>query len=163
MLFWFSLSKVLQKWWLWNTSETLNYVEKNAFCAQKSRIFVYKWCFRFSCTAGIAVIFCFSLWGNSETSKKTKCHGKNEIKKQLLGSITINKAIKIEELNNPADKVEKWCCWHHHGIRRSSSSEKTGHHRGCILPRTDFQTLWGKGEVSKYGRRVKDLQEHDCV
>ena len=56
---------------------------------------------------GIAVIFCFQLWENSETKKKTKRLDKDEIKKQLLESITINNAIEIDEINKRADKVEK--------------------------------------------------------
>ena len=56
---------------------------------------------------GIAVIFCFQLQGNSETSKKTKRLDKDEIKKQLLESITINSAVEIKELDEQADKVEK--------------------------------------------------------
>ena len=56
---------------------------------------------------GIAIIFCFQLWGNSETSKKTKCLDKDEIKKQLLESITINSAAETKELDEQDDKVEK--------------------------------------------------------
>ena len=56
---------------------------------------------------GIAVIFCFQLWGNSENSKKTKRLNKDEIKKQLIESITINNAVEIEKLNEQAEKVEK--------------------------------------------------------
>ena len=55
----------------------------------------------------VALIFCFQLRGNSETSKKTKRLDKDEIKKQLLESITINNAIEIDEINKRADKVEK--------------------------------------------------------
>ena len=56
---------------------------------------------------GIAVIFCFQLWANSENSKKTKRLNKDEIKKQLIESITINNAVEIEELNERGEKVEK--------------------------------------------------------
>ena len=56
---------------------------------------------------GIAVIFCFQLWGNSENSKKTKRFNKDEIKKQLIEFITINNTVEIEELNERAEKVEK--------------------------------------------------------
>ena len=56
---------------------------------------------------GIAVIFCFQLWGNSEDSKKTKCLNKDQIKKHLIESITINNTVEIEELNKQAQKVEK--------------------------------------------------------
>ena len=45
--------------------------------------------------------------GNSETSNKTKRLHKDEIKKQLLQSITINNAVEIDEINKRADKVEK--------------------------------------------------------
>ena len=55
---------------------------------------------------GIAVIFCFQLWGNSENSKKTKCLNKGEIKKILIEPISINNA-KIEKLNELAEKVQK--------------------------------------------------------
>ena len=55
----------------------------------------------------MAGFFCIQLWGNSETKKKTKRLEKDEIKKQLLESLTINSAVEIEELNNRADKVEK--------------------------------------------------------
>ena len=54
-----------------------------------------------------AVIFCFQQWGNSENSNKTKRLNRDEIKKQLIESITINNAVEIEELNELADKVEK--------------------------------------------------------
>ena len=47
------------------------------------------------------------MWGNSENSKKTKRLNKDEIKKQLLKSITINSVIKIDDLNELAEKVEK--------------------------------------------------------
>ena len=53
------------------------------------------------------LFFCFQLWGNSETSQKTKRLNKNEIKKQLIEFFTINNAIKIEELNERAEEVEK--------------------------------------------------------
>ena len=56
---------------------------------------------------GIAVIFCFQLWGNSENSKKTKRLNKDEIKKQLIESININNAVEMEDLNELAEKVEK--------------------------------------------------------
>ena len=56
---------------------------------------------------GIAVIFCFQQWGNSENSKKTKRLDKDDIKKQLIESITINNAVEIEELNELAEKVQK--------------------------------------------------------
>ena len=56
---------------------------------------------------GIAVIFCFSLWGNSENSKKTNRLNKDEIKKHLIESITINNAVEIKELNKLAERVEK--------------------------------------------------------
>ena len=38
---------------------------------------------------------------------KTKCLKKDEIKKHLIESITINNAVETEELNKRADKVEK--------------------------------------------------------
>ena len=47
------------------------------------------------------------MWGNSENSKKTKRLNKDEIKKQLLKSITINNVIKIDDLNELAETVEK--------------------------------------------------------
>ena len=56
---------------------------------------------------GILVIFCFQLWGNSENSKKTKRLNKDEVKKQLTGSIIINNAIKINNLKELAEKVRK--------------------------------------------------------
>ena len=56
---------------------------------------------------GVAVIFCFQLWRNSETSKKTKRLDKDEIKKQLLDSMAINNAVEIEELSETAERVEK--------------------------------------------------------
>ena len=56
---------------------------------------------------GIAFIFCVQLWGNFENSKKTKRLNKDEIKKQLIESTTINNAIKIEELNEVGEKVQK--------------------------------------------------------
>ena len=51
--------------------------------------------------------FCFQLWRNSETNKKTKHLEKNEIKKQLLDSKAINNAVEIEEVNERAEKIEK--------------------------------------------------------
>ena len=56
---------------------------------------------------GLAVVFYFQVWGNSENSKKTKLLNKDEIKKQLIDSIIINNAIKIDNLNELAEKVEK--------------------------------------------------------
>ena len=56
---------------------------------------------------GIAVIFYFQVWGNSENSKKTKVLNKDEIKKQLIDSIIINNAIEIDNLNELAEKVER--------------------------------------------------------
>ena len=56
---------------------------------------------------GVAIIFCFQLWRNSETSKKTKPFDKDKIKKELLDSISINSAVEIEELNKRAESVEK--------------------------------------------------------
>ena len=56
---------------------------------------------------GLAVIFCFYLWGNSENSKKTKPLNEDEIKKQLIECITINNAFETEELNEQAERVEK--------------------------------------------------------
>ena len=47
------------------------------------------------------------MWGNFENSKKTKRLNKDEIKKQLIESTTINNAIKIEELNEVGEKVQK--------------------------------------------------------
>ena len=55
----------------------------------------------------VAVIFCFQLWKNSETSKKTKRLEKNEIKQHLLDSMATNNSVEIEELNERAEKVEK--------------------------------------------------------
>ena len=52
-------------------------------------------------------IFCFWLWKNSETGKKTKRLEKEGIKKHLLDSIVINNAVEIEELNERVDKVEE--------------------------------------------------------
>ena len=56
---------------------------------------------------GLALIFSFQLWGNSENTKKVKRFNKHEIKKQLKESITINNAIEIEVLNELAGKVQK--------------------------------------------------------
>ena len=56
---------------------------------------------------GIAVIFYFQVWGNSENSKKTKVLNKDEIKKQLIDSIIINNAIEIDNLNELAEKVQR--------------------------------------------------------
>ena len=53
----------------------------------------------------MAVIFYVQLRGNSEKSKKTKRLNKDEIKKQLIESIIINNAIKIDNLNELAEKV----------------------------------------------------------
>ena len=53
----------------------------------------------------MAVIFYFQVRGNSEKSKKTKRLNKDEIKKQLIESIIINNAIKIDNLNELAEKV----------------------------------------------------------
>ena len=56
---------------------------------------------------GVAIIFIFQLWRNSETNKKTRRLDKNEIKKYLSDSIAINNAVEIEELNKRAERVEK--------------------------------------------------------
>ena len=56
---------------------------------------------------GIAVVFCFQLWGNSESSKKKKRLNKDEIKTQLIEFIIINNAIEIDNLNKLAERVEK--------------------------------------------------------
>ena len=56
---------------------------------------------------GIAVIFYFQLWENSENGKKTKRLNKDEIKKQLIESIIINNPIEIDNLNELAEKEEK--------------------------------------------------------
>ena len=56
---------------------------------------------------GIAGIFCSQLQGNSENSKKTKRLNKEEFKKQLIESRTINSAIETDDLNELAEKVEK--------------------------------------------------------
>ena len=45
--------------------------------------------------------------GNSENSKKTKHLNEDEIKKQLMKSIMINKAVEIDEIIKQAGKVEK--------------------------------------------------------
>ena len=87
----------------------------------------------------IAVIFCFQLWGNPETSKKTKRLEKDEIKKQLLDSMATNNAIEIEKLNNRAEKVEKPedaadIIREYEEILRA----KKGHHHGCVLPGRNF-------------------------
>ena len=51
--------------------------------------------------------FCFQLCGNSENSKKTKRLNKDEIKKQLIESITINNVAEMKDLNELAEKVQK--------------------------------------------------------
>ena len=56
---------------------------------------------------GIAVIFCFQLWGNSGNTKKTKRLNKDQIENHLTESITINNVIETEELKELAEKVEK--------------------------------------------------------
>ena len=47
------------------------------------------------------------MWKNFENSKKTKSLSKEEIKKQLIESMTINKTVEIAELNELAEKVQK--------------------------------------------------------
>ena len=47
------------------------------------------------------------MWGNSENSKETKRHNKDEIKNHLIKSITINNAVEIDEIKKRADEVEK--------------------------------------------------------
>ena len=47
------------------------------------------------------------MWKNFENSKKTKSLSKEEIKKQLIESMNINKTVEIAELNELAEKVQK--------------------------------------------------------
>ena len=44
---------------------------------------------------------------NSENSKKTKRLNKDEIKRQLIESITIDNVVEMEDLNELAEKVQK--------------------------------------------------------
>ena len=46
------------------------------------------------------------MWKGAADSKKTKRLSQDEIKKQLLESIIINKAVESEELNREADEVQ---------------------------------------------------------
>ena len=80
------------------------YIEKDVFCAQRSRIFVCKECFRFLVQR---LHFCFQLWRNSENIKQIKHINKDKIKKQLIESITINNVVEMEDLNQLAEKVQK--------------------------------------------------------
>ena len=52
-------------------------------------------------------MFCLQLQEGSENTKKTKRFSKEEIKKQLIDSITNNDIFKTEELNEKADKAGK--------------------------------------------------------
>ena len=47
------------------------------------------------------------MWGNSENSKKIKPLNKDEIKKQLIVSITIKNVVAIRHLNELPEKVQK--------------------------------------------------------
>ena len=51
--------------------------------------------------------FLFLAVGNSENSKKAKRLNKDEIKNQLIESITINNVVEMEDLNELAEKVQK--------------------------------------------------------
>ena len=51
--------------------------------------------------------FCFSCGETLKTPKHQKRLNKDEIKKQLIESITIDNAVEIEELNKLAEKVQK--------------------------------------------------------
>ena len=51
--------------------------------------------------------FLLQLWKGAADSKKTKRLSKNEIKKQLLISIIINKVVKSEELNKEVEEIQE--------------------------------------------------------
>ena len=55
---------------------------------------------------GAAAIFCFLVMEKLKLARKRSILT-DEIKKQLLESITINNAVEIDEINKWADKVEK--------------------------------------------------------
>ena len=123
----------------------LESVEKDVFCAERSRIFVCKECFRFLV--------------------KSKYLNKDEIKKQMIESITINNAVEIEELNEVPEKVQKpketvdiinQC--------EESSSHKKESHRICgILSGEHFQTLQREGKVYTDGKQIiifKVIEKH---
>ena len=97
------------------------------------------------------------MWGNSENCKKSKYLNKDEIKKQLIESITINNAVEIEELNELPEKVQKpketvdiikQC--------EESSSHKKKKHRICgILSGENFQRLQREEKVYTDGKQTK--------
>ena len=113
---------------------------------------------------GIAVIFCFQLWGNSVTRKKTKRLDKDKIKKQLIESLTISNAVEIEELNEQVERVEKPedaanIIQEYEQILRMKrrASSWLGFTKGRFL-----NTL-KKGEIPPNGREGEDSQEYNCV
>ena len=53
------------------------------------------------------IIFCLQVWKDAEDSKKTKWLSKEEINKQLLGSIIINEVVESEELNKKAEEIQE--------------------------------------------------------
>ena len=55
---------------------------------------------------GIVVVFCLQLQKDSD-KKKARRLNEEEIKKELINSITINDIIETEELNEKSEKIEK--------------------------------------------------------
>ena len=55
---------------------------------------------------GIVVVFCLQLQKDSD-KKKARRLNEEEIKKELINSITINDKIETEELNEKSEKIEK--------------------------------------------------------
>ena len=47
------------------------------------------------------------MWKGAADSKKTKRLSKEEIKKQLLESMTIDEVVESEELNKEAEEIQK--------------------------------------------------------
>ena len=83
--------------------------------------------------------FLFLAVGKLWKKQEDKAFNKDEVKKQLIESITINNALEIEELDEWAEREEKpedaaniirvWA---------DSSHKKEGHHIGCVLSRGGF-------------------------
>ena len=83
--------------------------------------------------------FLFIAVGKLWKKQEDKAFNKDEVKKQLIESITINNALEIEELDEWTEREEKpedatniirvWA---------DSSHKKEGHHIGCVLSRGGF-------------------------
>ena len=74
----------------------------DVFCAQQSCILVCKGCFRFM------VYWLFFVFGGKKDIKKMKQLSKEEVEQLLIDSLVNNDTIETDELNERAEKVDKY-------------------------------------------------------